>query len=1291
MRNNNFRGGASEYKINDVLGTKFQQFVNLIEQPKPLEQFLFKNVETDALRLPGSRYGPDDLHYDFTEFVEAASAAFRQIENPDYKKVEIASKYTGSVESIVDDLFKESSYSGYSEPKKTEFIFFQLPYQDDGNVKHLIPGFHLLPHAHFVYPDANRDPKEIELSNGLINAVKYLYHYIALLDLNTLDARSVVTLLKRDNLIFMRYVDDIANTLSMSGYFDKSAGFPAGSKDIVKQAVLRGLTGVAYQIVNKFKNSDAPAQSPPVNFTPDLNITNEDEFNKFVNILGTPYGVEFKNVGQLHATFKQLNDLYETGTNIGGLGLSQNEIAQYQINALLNPRYIIDNIEQYIDEKQYESLSQTGGNNSWKGNNSRKNNALGNSSMNNQRNNKTNKRQRGGVSWGDWFTGTKSNDNNNNNNDGTGSSYSNNNTGSSYSNNNDNGSGILDVPPKSTGTSGLGVPKRGEGRLSLPFLYGPRSRDGKRYLVTSDVQGDIPNNAHIVNIDNVHLIEEDDAGSPLDSGIISEILNIGETPNYNPTRVILLTILYDMIHNRVNFQAYGNSGSSVRTRLEDNIRTALRNYNVLFSRLQKIPKSNYSTAFADLKNAFLTEFTLDSYKQFEIEKNSGNLALATGPTTSPNKSNLQDEEVYNFYNTYILNGSEDQRKFYNRFFNLVRLNATSAGSPQSDVNIAEARDKSKAELANYRLNVRKDTGFTRLTGGQRGGAFGDIVFVSTLPSYPADGSVKNIWLDRNTVVPVQQLTADNVEAIRNIARAVYNSPREQSVVQIYGHPIDLIPVAQRVASVGLPNLNYQTYFKNILRSAVAASEKPVLPPEWVDHEDKLAEHILRQASKWERVGNDFVLKKEDGSIEQTVPQDSCAFINVSTRECLDFFGSCLPSNSATLSDACKKLYTFDFSVNPPISQLKDEIVKIDPVVAYLILKQFRFGSVLAEESNDPFYGFRRYKVQSVGSWIRELISNSDRCLTQQPSTNPCKPRTLREELGDDAADKILDMIKNKTNMPFFTYLDVLVQWVNANPQVLNPEEAKHIQVIKNRWPNINESFKTYDYLNPYKPADVKLREMSCDFERWKFSILNGTSGLNGATLISNLSTVSSNINMPFARSGFVSPIPFANTIPMIGGHFGTQNELANLNNQYGYEMFRQIYKNLVDTMNTMPGDKKITLSVNTHNKCKEKLESFARAEEELRKCIARLVERNKLYQASRGYIDAYNIPDENFAAVLEKHSNLFNVHSAYNKKAINLIDIFQTISKAILSKMEETRPGVERPLTMGYHNASSIY
>jgi ribosome-binding ATPase YchF (GTP1/OBG family) len=142
-------------------------------------------------------------------------------------------------------------------------------------------------------------------------------------------------------------------------------------------------------------------------------------------------------------------------------------------------------------------------------------------------------------------------------------------------------------------------------------------------------------------------------------------------------------------------------------------------------------------------------------------------------------------------------------------------------------------------------------------------------------------------------------------------------------------------------------------------------------------------------------------------------------------------------------------------------------------------------------------------------------------------------------------------------------------------------------------------------------------------------------------------------------------------IGMMHGGGDIEQELQNINRQYGYELFKNIYESLNNTMKNLSADSRsMRMSSESDKAIREKLEKLKQLEQEITKALERTVERNALITASRGKIQAYRLSDEELPAILAKHSNLLNWTQAYNRKAINLIDVFKTISDALLGKLQ---------------------
>lgn len=286
-------------------------------------------------------------------------------------------------------------------------------------------------------------------------------------------------------------------------------------------------------------------------------------------------------------------------------------------------------------------------------------------------------------------------------------------------------------------------------------------------------------------------------------------------------------------------------------------------------------------------------------------------------------------------------------------------------------------------------------------------------------------------------------------------------------------------------------------------------------------------------------------------------------------------------------------------------------------------------------------------------------------------------KTTAEQLGIETAKLIIKMFQDPKYNNFFTYMNILVEWVNANPQLLNKEELKDPGFLS-AYPKIDESYQLFDWANPYKSI-TRLRTLSCGLETLKSSIANETAGYNPSTIISNVANTPLGITSQFNRIRFSSSFPVTSysNMMMRGGNENVEEELKKVSELYGYKLFNDIYQNILQMMGSFgtskgcPSRKKIKFSDRTKNSIQAALEGLKEAEQNAIKSISNLVERNKLYQASNGYIDAYNIPEENLPAILAKQSNLLKAGYNFNKKASNIIDVFQTSIAALISKMNE--------------------
>ncbi|MEM3063124.1 MAG: hypothetical protein QW303_06255, partial [Nitrososphaerota archaeon] len=611
--------------------------------------------------------------------------------------------------------------------------------------------------------------------------------------------------------------------------------------------------------------------------------------------------------------------------------------------------------------------------------------------------------------------------------------------------------------------------------------------------------------------------------------------------------------------------------------------------------------------------------------------------------TETYKPSLADPKIYDFYKNVVTKNVG----FYSKFFILLRKDES-----DNEVEIPDLRhalNVTEQERSKYRLNVIKKIGWKSLQNIQRGGVYGiigDIALIQYIPVYNPNLNIGNVWIDNARNISRSYLSS-NPEALANIARTTYYRTDYTVTVPTDPTPIkvNIIPMAKFISTYGA-QYDMSAILKKLLASPL---DEPKLTSSWLEHEIRLQEHLLRSRSEWIREGDTFVRLDKQGNRLEEIPEDNCAFIKNSVQECIQFLNSCalVPDGSKNIPDDCKNFVDFEFEINPPIQTLIDKIIKINPKVAFGILKKFGFGSYLSEVKYGPTQKLRLFKVQSVGSWLREMEKG---CSSSEKCSHRFIP--LRKYLGDEFADLILKMARDPSKRAFFDYFDILVEWVNANPQVLNKEITK-IQYPgpEVRYPHTNERFNIYQYFNPYKPAELRLRGIVCGLDRLRTSILNGMSGINGTSLISNIAMTPPNIELPLSRTTVVTPLTFSSPVLMTGGSiFNVQEEFKNIKTLYGYKFFGQIYSDLENMMRGLT--RSMRLSSETKKNIDEKLSKIKVLEEELWDNINSLIRWYEVFRASQGNVDISSVSESDLPAILEKHSNLLQLSTAYNKRAI---------------------------------------
>ncbi len=1274
-----------KYRINEILGNKFQDFVNRLKSDG-YNSFTVKNYQD--MMGKNSIY-ENDLHYNFINYLIAVLIAFKQIETPDAEKTKYGNKYADDIRNAFNEMLNATPETS------TIFAFNQLPYKhNNSKIKYLSHGFHLMSSSAKTY---NFDNNKVSY---LTAAIKYLYHFIAILDLSTINDKDVLTLLRGDGQ-FVKYVNQIASMLSTSNFY-KIIDFPTGADEAIKQGINSAFAKISEKIIDDFKEVDK-------NFRSKINLEGKNLETIKNNLRASP-------IITTQISSIDWKTFYDIGPEAINVVPDENKRNNYVIDASLNPYYIICGKKE-LEENFYNNMYQLGGftltDELTLGNLLRRydtgsltpaeKQSLVKLLYNKQQIHKLmptvmmaaerNAIVRENAAYAKLIS------------EGF----------------NPTASTPPTTPPKKPLPTPSTPPKkplptpptppprtifpeppitpptsstidRSCEFVSLPYLYGPKytgnqsAKIGKIFLVTEPTQGS-SNNSALANLTAITNL-----GYADNSGIIKDI--IGNNDDSPFAKILYLAEIDFNIKSAAN----GNlTNDSARLK---HVKEALLGYEQIAVRLASIPKT-----FNNFADIFATGFTIGSYRLFDI--NGTNVSIRNEILNVAKVNTLATPEIKSFFFKVILKNP----RFYSTYFNLIRKEATSVSSRQGfsvDVPFEEIMglENNDEELKKYRLNVKIIKGSSLLNSIQTGGngtRIGDIIFISELPQLQLNVTTGIM------VSPTDRISREEIERnggpdfIRNLARKIYYLPLTSDNIEIIpGHNVDLKTIIPMVAQAPLFTGDYHDFFKRIIKNALHIGPSDISA--WRDDESKLSEHMLRQASSWVRDGDDFIQLDNEGKEIKSIPTDNCQFFNESVEECFSFFQGCLGSTAEGFPEACEKILDFKFDqlgafkINPAINILRDKVQKINPGAAFGILQRFGFGYYLDEEKKMPIPNFRRYKVQSVGSWLQELIAGVKKC-RDIPAVDPCKPKTVAEILGENVAKKIVLMSADSSKHSFFDYLNILVQWVNANPQVLNPEELKNPK-LGNNYPKPNNEYNLYDYRNPYRPAEYRVRSLNCGLERLKDSIFNEISGSQGASMISTIANIPIGLQMPLSRPGFVSPSPLGTDLLMFGGSgmYDVESELSKANQTYGYKIFQDIYNELVSTMTNMEKNNRIKLTPKSTAEINDKFERFRQTEEELRKSLASMIKRNELYRASHGYVNPYvdiiskdMLSDNKLQGLLSKHSNLLKLSSTYNKKASNLIDILLTISKAILTKVDDSKQNtlgsLERPMIADYHTA----
>lgn len=619
----------------------------------------------------------------------------------------------------------------------------------------------------------------------------------------------------------------------------------------------------------------------------------------------------------------------------------------------------------------------------------------------------------------------------------------------------------------------------------------------------------------------------------------------------------------------------------------------------------------------------------------------------------------------------VFNVVKDDCTFFSNYYNVIDENGIASALNTSSGNILDNGG---------RLNVLKSVD---LRGGLKamagGGDTQDIKFITQLPSGSDTIEIYIISLKIN----VQKSNLKN-EIIK-----IFHGVSTGSNEQFYNKSFDGIHDYYRTTRNSVINSSMNEKVKNLF----LLSDNYELTDEFFELESQLKKSAVKSTNNWIRSENQFINREFDNKGEYVDKNNinDCEFFPGDHNTCMNFFEKCLVNNDNVWDDQCSFLFKDGlkgFETNQTPKDIVERVVNLNPAMALKMLKKFQFASFTSEQIKYPH--LNRTKVQSVKQWISDMTGDDFKLFgnSQNDIKNLVTGAGLTKLSGSDRTSAV------SQRRGFLQYLAILVDWVNANPQVLNPEEGDLHTVIQRDYPEENKSYRMYRYISPQVRSDrLNLYNLSRDLMQLKYSVLNGTAGFNDVKLSSDIVGMPANIYSPFGHYAYNNALPSSSislTARMSGGELRDISEyLSGPKRAFGYEVLNDIFTSLQNTFQSTASprrsDLQVRLKKDSEDRLKGKLDELKKLELELLKGFNDMGIKYRLYRASDGKINPNNIRDGDLPALLKKHSNLMNLTQVYNKKAVTLLDLFKIIADVIKDKYkDEDSIKYTRPMTTNY-------
>jgi hypothetical protein len=210
--------------------------------------------------------------------------------------------------------------------------------------------------------------------------------------------------------------------------------------------------------------------------------------------------------------------------------------------------------------------------------------------------------------------------------------------------------------------------------------------------------------------------------------------------------------------------------------------------------------------------------------------------------------------------------------------------------------------------------------------------------------------------------------------------------------------------------VNQPALDFKARLRQISQA------KPVVPPAFPQESGEFMNFINMRRKFVRDASGQLLMKDPDNPNPVNVLDDhylneamsgQCYNTGVPTDQCPKFMFECLLGDNPNATQICIEQLKASGNF---IDAAKNDIKNLHPILALRILQQFGFRKY---QEYDHVASMPLYKVECVNSWTKHYLAKN---------------------VG---AEQIKQMISDENSRTLLTYLDLIVQFVNANPAILN--------------------------------------------------------------------------------------------------------------------------------------------------------------------------------------------------------------------------------------------------------------